>query len=219
MNVKLLSMVLASGFLMIMLPAIYIYYRSTVEPSYHHPAVEHPEVAGKRVVYREEFSPPVKAHDFELLDKSNVRISLKSLRGKLVLISFIYTSCPDVCPILTNNYVYIQKKLENRIPSDLVLVFITTDPARDDAKRLRQYTKAYGGKWYFLTGSLEELKEVWKAYDVFVMEKQEPKGVVVYHSYKTYLIDKEGMLRIVYVGLYDPDVVVEDIKSLLEESS
>jgi protein SCO1/2 len=181
-----------------------------------HPAVKHPEVAGKRVVYREEVMPPVPAYNFNLTDRSKRFLSLEELKGKLVLVGFIYTSCPDVCPLLTSNYLHIQKNLKDRIGKDVELVFITTDPKRDDPDRLEQYTKAYGGRWFFLTGSVEELKVVWERYGVFVEEKQEPRGIVVYHSYKTFLIDRKGMLRFIYVGIYDPEIVLKDIYLLLK---
>jgi protein SCO1/2 len=206
-------LLLSATMVAVLLAALYwAYYRPE---EYAHPAVEHPEVAGKRVVYREEVKPPSPAYNFNLTDRSRVRVSLEDFRGKLVLVGFIYTSCPDVCPLLTSNFRQIQQELQDHIGSELVLVFITTDPKRDDPDRLEQYTRAYGGRWFFLTGSLEELEAVWERYGVFVEEKEEPRGVVVYHSYKTFLIDREGRIRYIYVGIYDPRDVVADIKLLL----
>lgn len=178
-----------------------------------HPAVAHPEVAGKRVTYREEVVPPKPAYNFNLTDQSGVWVSLDSLKGKVLVVSFIYTGCPDVCSIAASIYLDIQKELRDHVGKDVVLVFITTDPARDTLEVMDAWTKGYGGKWLFLRGETAELEEVWRQYEIFV----KPSGIIVYHSYKAYIIDRNNMIRFKYVGLFNPADAAQDIRNLLRE--
>jgi len=185
-------------------------------PSFQHPAVQNPEVAGKRVVERIELLEPKEAFNFNLIDMNNSPTQLKDFRGKLVLVGFIYTSCPDVCGILTQHFRYIQRKFKDIIDKDLVLILITTDPERDTPERVAAYTEGFGGKWHFLTGTKSQLQEVWDKYRVFVKDK--PAAGIVYHTYMVALIDRRGYIRYRYVGLVDPEeVIVKDIQYLLAE--
>lgn len=183
-----------------------------------HPAVTNPEVSGRRVVERIELIEPKPAFDFHLVDQRNEVIRLGDFRDKLVLVGFIYTNCPDVCGVLTMHYRTIQRKFVDALEKDLVLVLITTDPKRDSPERVDAYTKGFQGRWYFLTGTEEQLKEVWDNYRVFVKEKADSD--IVYHSYMVALVDREGMIRYRYVGLVDPEeVIIKDIQHLLQERS
>jgi protein SCO1/2 len=204
------------GLIIIVLSAITVYFLGTLnsKPSVH-PAVENPEIAGRNVVYREEVIPPEPAYSFTLIDQTGAPLSLTDLRGKLVLLGFVYTSCPDVCPILATIYLDIQEALGETVGNGVILIFITTDPEVDTPKQMRAWTQSYGGKWLFLTGEIDELERVYSQFDVFV-EKQ-TEGFVVYHSYLTFLIDREGMIRFRYGGLFDPEWALEDIKNLQKE--
>lgn len=184
----------------------------------NHPAVQNPEVSGKRVVERIELFEPKKAFNFLLINQNNKETRLEDFKGKLVLVGFIYTNCPDVCGVLTMHYRTIQRKFLDKINKDLALVLITTDPKRDTPERIDAYTKGFDGKWSFLTGNEPQLKEVWEEYRVFVKEKKEAD--LVYHSYMVALIDREGFIRYRYVGLVDPEeVIIKDIQQLLSERS
>jgi len=180
------------------------------------PAVENAEVAGKRVLERIELIEPKEAYNFELTNYDLKEMSLKDFEGKLVLLGFIYTNCPDVCGILTQHFRYIQRKFDHIVGKELELIFITTDPERDTPERLKAYTKGFGGKWYFFTGSEEELQKVWDAYRVFVKEGR-PGAGVVYHTYMAVLINRRGEIEYRYVGLVDPEEVIsQDILYLLQ---
>jgi len=177
-----------------------------------HPVTEYPEIAGKRAVYRQEFSPPRPAPDFQLTDMTGHRLGLGDLAGKIVVLGFIYTRCPDVCPLFAHNFLTLQRELGESIGRQVALVFITTDPEGDTPQRAQQYTRSLGGRWHFLTGSRAEVASVWEAYEVKVVVN--PQGVVE-HSYKTYLIDQQGRLRFLYGGLYDPQELAADVQGLL----
>jgi cytochrome oxidase Cu insertion factor (SCO1/SenC/PrrC family) len=92
-------------------------------------------------------------------DGTPVRFYNDVLRGKLVLISFIYTSCTDICPILMHNLVDVQEKLGDRFGKDVFFVSITVDPEDDTPEELKKYAQRYEARpgWTFLTGKKENV--------------------------------------------------------------
>lgn len=174
------------------------------------------DLSGKRIVAREELKPPAPAFDFRLTDQSGKLVSLADLKGRLVLVSFIYTNCPESCPLIPRQYLQIQRRFTEAVDDGrLVLVLVTTDPERDTPDRLKRYTDRLGGRWLFLTGGLDEMKEVWRRYEVYREVKERVREVVVYHSYKTYLIDGEGNARFKYTGIWATQDVIGDLDALL----
>lgn len=178
-----------------------------------HPVVENPELAGKRTVYREEFDPPRPAPSFRLIDQDGEPLSLEDLRGKVVVLSFVYTRCPDVCPLVMSQYLAIQRGLGDLVDDSVALVFVSTDPEWDTPDRLRQFTRSLGGRWHFLTGEREAVAEVWREYDIYVTVNPQD---IVQHSYKIFVIDGQGMLRILYGGFHSPEAIIEDVRAIVE---
>ena len=134
----------------------------------------------------------VKSLDFILVNQDNQRVDSKQLRGKIVVLNFIFTTCTDVCPIFTANLAQLQRKLNDRYGSDLYFVSITTDPEVDSAEVLKAYAKRYGvdfNNWAFLTGSEAQLKPVWNGFSVRVIKKG--RGLVQ-HTSLTTVIDRQG---------------------------
>lgn len=185
------------------------------------PAIEHPDVAGRQVVTREKLDPPEPAPDFNLVNRDGQQVSLGSIKGKAkaIMISFIYTRCPEACPLVPSAYLDLQREFKDEVErGDLALVFITTDPENDTPKTLDKYTKSRGGKWYFLTGNESDLREVWRRYGIYREVRERIKGVVIYHSYKYFLIDKNGMIRYRYVGIWKGDDLIPDVREVLSQS-
>ena len=142
----------------------------------------------------------VPAPDFVLLNQDNQRFDSKRLRGKVVVLDFIFTTCTDVCPIFTANFAQLQRKLNDRYRSDLFFVSVTTDPEVDSVKVLKAYAQRYGAdfnNWAFLTGSEAQLKEVWSGFSIRVIRKG--RGLVQ-HTSLTTVIDREGIRRKNYFG-------------------
>ncbi|MEK6221873.1 MAG: SCO family protein, partial [Chloroflexota bacterium] len=182
------------------------------------PGVDHPDTAGFRVITREEYDTPQPAFNFELTDQNNQPLTLEDLHGQVVMIGFIYTHCPEACPLVAANFAAVQKEFIGAVDAqNLTQVLVTTDPERDTPERLKRYTNVFGGLWYFLTGTLDEVKTVWDGYDVYWEVKDRNKEVVVFHSYKTYLIDRQGQLRYEFIGVWYPDDIEADIQNLLNE--
>jgi protein SCO1/2 len=138
--------------------------------------------------------------DFTLTDQENRRFQFATTRGKLVLATFIFTSCPDVCPLFTAKFAAIERALQEKKRNDYWLLSITTDPERDTPAVLKAYATQYKvdfGHWSFLTGSREELAKVWKAFGVNVRKSSSGQ---IQHTALTTLIDRDGIRRVNYWG-------------------
>ena len=142
----------------------------------------------------------VKAPDFILLDQDNQRFDSTQLRGKVVVLDFIFTTCTDVCPLFTANLASLQRKLNARYGKDLFFLSVTTDPEVDSAKVLKAYALRYGAdlkNWAFLTGSEPQLQQVWNRFGVRVIRKG--RGLIQ-HTGLTTVIDRRGLRRFNYLG-------------------
>ena len=138
--------------------------------------------------------------DFKLTDQDGKPFHFASARGKLVLATFVFTTCPDVCPLFTANLAAIQRALDDKKSKDYLLLTITTDPERDSAGDLEDYAgrfKADFKHWSFLTGTRAELSKVWKLFGVNVTKTH--SGQVQHTSFTT-LIDRQGKRRVDYYG-------------------
>jgi protein SCO1/2 len=156
--------------------------------------------------------------DFALIDQDKKPLRLRSLRGKVVLVSFIYTTCPDVCPLLTAKFAGIQRKLKSQRLNDHFLLSITTDPEADKPQVLRSYGQRFGAdfdSWGFVTGDKNELSEAWRFFGVRVNKRG--KGLTD-HTALTTLIDRQGIRRIDYYGdSWTEKEVLKDIAELMAE--
>jgi protein SCO1 len=175
------------------------------------PARVHPEQAD---AWLSRIGP---APDFALTLQDGARIGLADLRGKVVVVTFIYASCADTCPLLTAKLVGIQRQLGTD-GARVRFVAITVDPKKDTPAALRRYAEGHGAKapgWIFLTGTEEEIGEVARRYGIYV--KKRPGGDVD-HTFLTSLIDGEGVLRVQYQGVrFSPGEFLRDLRSLLIE--
>jgi protein SCO1/2 len=181
----------------------------TCAPAFAHlPIPPKKSEIGRRVVDK-----PVA--DFVLTDQLGRRFKWADTRGKIVVVNFIYTKCPDVCPLLSAKFAAMQRSLEEQKQTDYLLVSITTDPARDNSQTLKSYAalfKADERGWFFLTGSKEALAKVWKEFGVTV--RKAPDGEVQ-HTTLTTVIDRQGVRRVDYYGdKWQEKEVLKDIASL-----
>src|SRR5262247_3608918 len=157
-----------------------------------------------------------KAPDFVLLNQDGNRFDSTTLRGKVVVLNFIFTTCTDVCPLFTANLAQLQRTLKNDT-GNVFFVSITTDPEVDSPKILKSYGQRYGAdfqNWAFLTGSEAQLQQVWKGFDVRVIKKG--RGLVQ-HTSLTTVIDRQGTRRFNFFGEKWPlNDLLRDISALLE---
>jgi protein SCO1 len=130
-------------------------------------------------------------------------------------VTFGFTTCRDVCPLLAANLALIQKQLEEADRTRTGLLFITTDPEHDSPTALRAYGTQLGADfstWKFLTGSAQELGRVWRGFGVSV-KKLGPGEVD--HTTLTTLVDGDGIRRVNYYGTrWRPEPVMLDLLAL-----
>jgi len=159
------------------------------------------------------------APEFTLTTQDKARLSLRDLRGKVVAVTFIYASCADTCPLLTAKLAGLQAKLGADFGPKVFFASISVDPERDTPEVLARYAQAHGAKpagWAFLTGTPAEILVVEKKYGIFA--RKNPRGDVD-HTFLTSLIDRDGILRVQYLGVrFDPNEFLADLRSLLREA-
>lgn len=133
--------------------------------------------------------------DFTLTDQTGHLLRLSSLHGKVVLLTFGYSRCPnpDYCLRLANNLARVRTRLRARIPRDLVLITIAIDPEHDQGTALAEYAAVWHAAppaWYFLTGPLPQIKSI-SAH--FGMNFWRREGLLT-HTLHTVILDRSGNL-------------------------
>lgn len=162
--------------------------------------------------------PPIKAPDIELIDQDGHPFRLSDHLGKVVLVFFGYTNCPDVCPLTLSDFKLIKADLGEHT-DQVSYVFVTVDPERDTQERLKAYLANFDPSFVGLTGSLSELESVWKAYGVYQAKQDtgSAAGYLVDHTARTYAIDKNGDLRLTYPFEMERQALLEDVSQLIQE--
>jgi protein SCO1/2 len=159
------------------------------------------------------------APEFTLTTQDGQRLALGDLRGKVVAVTFIYAACTDTCPILTAKMVALQKQLGKDFGSKVFFVSVTVDPERDTPQVLRRYAGGHGANlagWAFARGTPDETREMARRYGVFY--KKGERGDVD-HTFLTSIIDRQGILRVQYLGVrFDPGEMLRDLRSLVAEA-
>jgi protein SCO1 len=167
----------------------------------------------KGEIGRRETSTP--APSFALVDQSGKLFKFNPAAGKFVLVTFVYTTCPDVCPLFTAKLSSIQRTLEQEKREDYLLLTITTDPERDTPAKMKAYAQAFHAdfqRWHFLSGSREALSGVWKDFGVTVKELNNGQ---IQHTNLTTLIEPKGIRRVDYYGdKWQEKEILKDIARL-----
>ena len=104
-----------------------------------------------------------------LINQNYDYYSLQTGNPDVVVVAFIFTTCPDVCPVITSNLVQAEKQLDD---VDYQFISITVDPATDSPAVLREYMEDYGATWPHLTAELEDLEMVWKDFGISVLTEE-----------------------------------------------
>jgi protein SCO1/2 len=158
------------------------------------------------------------APGFTLISQDGKAVTLAALRGKVVAVTFIYASCPDVCPMLTDKLARVQDALGSDFGSRIAFVSITTDPERDTPEVLKGYAQAFEAKlagWSFLTGDPAAVLEVAHRYGVAVAKAADGQ---VDHTMLTTLVDRQGVMRVQYLGYrFDEEEFRHDLLDLANE--
>ena len=167
------------------------------------------------------FEPPREAPSFSLDGSNGKKLSLRDHLGKVVILEFGYTFCEDVCPVTLARLTEVYKKLGSAA-SGVQLIYVTVDPKRDSAERLREHLTAFNPGFLGATGPANELTAVQKAYGVIarqVVSRNQALEYAVDHSSSLYLIDRQGKLRaLVPFGTHAEDIA-HDLELLLRNGA
>lgn len=171
-------------------------------------AIEHPAS-----IYRGSLmSPPAAAPGFKLDDQAGRQVSLAAQRGHYLIVTFLYTHCPDVCPVIAGN---LNAALKSPVARRLGLrvVAISVDPRRDTRAAVRRYVRERGllPSFRYLTGSRAQLERVWKGFHIAVLDG--PKATVT-HSAVQFLIDPRGRELLTYGSDVTAAEVIHDLELL-----
>lgn len=165
-----------------------------------------------------EYLDPKPAPDFELARADGGELKLRDQRGKVVLLFFGFTSCPDVCPATLGD----AKRLLAGLGDDAdqtEYLFVTVDPDRDTPEVLSKYVSIFDPRIIGLTGSDDTLSAVWDEYGVYV-EKVPLEGsaqdYTVTHTARVFVIDAEGRLRLSYSFGTPYEDILGDVRALLD---
>jgi protein SCO1/2 len=145
-----------------------------------------------------DLSPAITAPGFALRDQAGHEVSLAARRGHWVLVTFLYTHCPDVCPVIAGNLNRVLKaQVARRI--GLSVLAVSVDPKRDTATAVKRYVHEHRlvPAFRYLIGTRAQLAPVWHKYHVAVLAGTKK---TVTHNAVTFLVDPQGKERLEYPG-------------------
>lgn len=173
--------------------------------------------AAPKSVYRGVAVPHVAAPPIALHDAAGRPVSLAAQRGHWTLVTFLYTHCPDVCPLIAANLNQSLRLLHASRTGVRVLA-VSVDPRGDTPAAVRAYVreKHLVPQFHYLIGSRAQLQPVWATYHVAA---QTPGGGVVTHVAYTVLVDPQGKERLIYDAQVKAAQVVHDLRLLLHTAA
>jgi len=167
------------------------------------------------------FEPPPSAVDFTLTGPDQAPISLSDYRGEVVAIYFGYTFCPDICPLTLGTYKAALERLPEDVRDQMNVVMVTVDPERDSPEVLERYMAVFGEQFVGLTGTIDEVDAVLASWDIEIEREPPVAGSLhtVDHPAASWVVDREGRLRLEVSHLTGTDALVADLTTILEEGT
>ncbi len=155
------------------------------------------------------------APNFHLTDQAGQQVSLQQFKGKPVVLTFLYTHCPDVCP-LTAEHLHSTMLQLGKDAHNVAVLAVSTDPQRDDIAAAMQFSQQHQMTtyWHYLIGTEQQLSPVWSNYSIYAQTQQQN----INHSMAMFVIDKQGRER-VFLSSNDftPAQLTADLQILLKE--
>ncbi len=157
------------------------------------------------------------APDFRLIDQRGSSVALSDLRGRVVVLTFVYTHCADVCPLIASKLSQVYNQL-GTTAKQVSFVAVSVDPEGDTPLSIAEFSRQTGmdGKWIYLTGTRAQLEPVWQAYYLGI-ETPVPPSTQVGHSSRVVLIDRAGRERVNLDPDFQPADLAHDLKILVGE--
>jgi protein SCO1/2 len=167
------------------------------QPKFVGPTIEHPSIAP----------------DFTLRDQRGRVVRLARQRGKVVMITFLYTHCPDACPLAAT---HINDALGSLGPrrDDVVVLAVSVDPKGDTPSAVGRFVRLHRlrPQFHYLTGSARALGRVWRLYNVSSVRRGGPD---VDHTLYILVLDRSGKTRVLFDSLARPTAMAHDVRLLL----
>lgn len=162
---------------------------------------------------------------YTLLNQDSIQVEFPEfVKGKITVIGFIFTNCPDICPLTTNNMRLVQEKLKSENIEGIEFVSLSFDPENDSPSTLSKFAEIRDldlSNWCFLTGEQAVIDSILKRSSVFAVPgdtsvTSDGEEIVFYiHTDRISLIDREGRIRANYFGSRaNIEKIVEDIKAI-----
>ncbi len=156
--------------------------------------------------------------NFELVGHDGHAVQLQDYQDQVVLLTFGYTHCPDVCPLGLANIAQVMKRLGNQ-EEKVQTIFVSFDVERDTPDRLKEYVTYFHPRFIGLTGSEEQIAETAMKYRAIYIkqESESAAGTLYAHTDYIYLIDQKGFLRALYRTDSPMEKMVNEIQQVLSE--
>lgn len=163
-----------------------------------------------------EATPPKAAPELKLKNSLGEAVDLAQYKGKAVLVTFIYTHCPDICPLIVSHLKTAQAELGEKA-KDMQIIAVSTDPKGDTPRTVKAFLAAHGmtGRMQYLIGNRAELGHVWTDWNIVAKPDKAGRDLVE-HSALIYGIAADGRVTTLYPANFDPSQIVHDVP-LLEQ--
>ena len=180
--------------------------------------------------------PEYDLEDFSLMNFDGNMTNLSDFEGQVLIVSFVYSRCPDVCPIVSANLRWVAEQLPNDYGTNFSIIAITVDPWWDTSSVLADYAMRQAIDWPHLTGDVETMQPIWESFHVGLQtylntsateenstEENQTSGrhhpdYLVDHSTATIIIDKNHQQRVRWNDMdWEPTLFIEDLQFLMDE--
>jgi protein SCO1/2 len=172
--------------------------------------------AGPKIVGTE--IAPTAAPDFTLTDGISGRsLTLSQQQGSVVVLAFLYTHCPDVCPLTAERMRQAQQQLTDDQRERTLFIAVSVDPLQDTPQAVQAFAADHGltKRFAFLIGGAAQLRPVWQAYGIRI--ETDPATPAVGHSDAIYLLDRKGQARVLVHSDISAEALAGDLKVLAAE--
>ncbi len=159
------------------------------------------------------------AAEIDLTKADGGDFRLSDQLGKIVLLYFGYTSCPDICPTTLAEMKQVMMGLGDGASAFVQFVMVSVDPDRDTPEKIQAYVESFHPDFLGLTGTLETLEPIWRNYSITreAVQSESAFGVIINHTARLFLVDQEGNMRLSYAYQTPVQDIIHDITLLLEQ--
>ena len=182
----------------------------------HNPTYFNPKLVDKSI---RNVSDNHTIKDFNLINQNGIQISSKDYENKIYVVDFFFTSCPSICPIMTNNMLLIQEEFIKN--NDIMLLSMSVTPEIDNVQVLKKYAIKKGvidGKWNITTGSKKHIYELARKSFFAVLDKGDGGLQDFIHTPNFILVDTKKQIRGIYDGTVENEIsrLIQDINILVD---